>query len=91
MWLDVLRALLPLVPYLQIPKELPKVSRIKKISSKFFFSFTNSGKIRDPNVNVGRKEEKQLQQLMVNICSPELCCWRQYRAPASLLEKLGQT
>lgn len=37
MWLDVLRALLPLVPYLQIPKELPKVSRIKKISSNFFF------------------------------------------------------
>lgn len=25
----------------------------------------------------GREEEKQLQQsLVVNICSPELCCWR---------------
>lgn len=51
MWLDVLRALLPLVLYLQIPKELPKVSRIKKISSGFFFFFlscTNSGKIETP-------------------------------------------
>lgn len=39
MWLDVPRALLPLVLNLQIPKELPKVSRIKKISTIFFFLY----------------------------------------------------
>lgn len=35
-------------------------------------------------MNVGREEEKQLQQLLVNICSPELCYWRGCTEPQLL-------